>query len=115
MVLWDRPTVPSWRKEAVKSKGMLMDSACVRPSEMAPSRPRAKRTGPGGRLVAHPSPLWIFLVQIPLVTISAQAQRYSSDFLKKTGPDNRVEGVLQVHGQEAPVFLSLFVFPEPTS
>ena len=59
--------------------------------------------------------LWIFVVQIPLVTISAQAQRNSSDFLKKTGPVDRVEGVLQVHGQEAPVFLSLFVFPEPTS
>ena len=44
---WGPPTVPS-SKKAVVSKGLLMDSACVRPPEMAPSRPRAKRSGPEG-------------------------------------------------------------------
>ena len=37
------PSIPSSRKKAVKSKGLLMDSSCVRPSEMAPSMPWAKR------------------------------------------------------------------------
>ena len=38
---WEPPTVPSSRKKVVKSKGLLMNAACVLPSEMAPSRPRA--------------------------------------------------------------------------
>ena len=40
--------VPSWRKKAVHSAGSLKDSACVRPSEMAPPRSRAKSSGPNG-------------------------------------------------------------------
>ena len=57
---WDIPVEagdhPSSRKKAVTSKRLFEGSACARLSEMAPSRPRVKRSGPwGGLPVLYPS------------------------------------------------------------
>ena len=51
---------PSSRKKADKSKGLLMDSACVPPSEMEPSKPRAKSSGPIRSPCCTSLWLWIF-------------------------------------------------------
>ena len=106
-------TVPSSRKKAVKSKGLLMDSACVGLSEMAPSRPTAKRSE--GSPCGTPLLLGIFSDKtVVRVAHVGQVQRYSSDFPKKSRPINLIEGARQIHGQEAPFFV-VVVFPEPSS
>ena len=115
------PTVPSSKKQAVQSTGLLMDSACARPPEMAPSRPRAKRSGPGGSPCCTPLSLGIFCgPNRPNLSVDKRKSQYvarpSATRRISRGTQVRsilVEGVLKVHGQEAPLVV-VVVFPKPT-
>ena len=83
-----------------------------RRSEMASSTPRAKSSGrPEGSscstlffgIFSRPNGTKLSVRAAP-VTVLDEAGSYSLDFLAETGSVDLVEGILQVHGQEATVF-----------
>ena len=74
--------------------GLRIASACARPSEMGPWRPRAKSRVPAGRLW-YTLFTWEAVVRVAQVTMPGQSSRRKQD--------RRSESVLQVHGQGAPL------------
>ena len=86
---------------------------------MAPSGPRAKRSGP--RKLYSSFPRDVFwpeqdkcVAREAHITAPGHDRSHSSDFLKKKAAINWVESALQVHGLEAQ-FSVVVVFPEPSS
>ena len=113
MASWDLPNGPIVEEEGCQIHGVA-DGFSLRASFRDGSiEAKGEEEWAQGVALLH-TPREAFLSEQHTSHYPGQARRYSSDFARRAGPIHLVEGVLQLHGLEAP-FVVVVVFPKPTS